>query len=177
MNGFQFRVAMSAAAAPASTCCSPTSNNSSATRQRSTQCCGLKQQSMWENIGKRRCYTSWGLLSISIPAYCAGKRHPLYRRQKRRNCRRDTIGCDCSQSHFEAFRLAGVSRGGECNEWQVGDSNGVTRIKFNLILLTLWWHVILNKSCCWPMRTILSSFYNIKKWVLTYYTYDTNAYV
>lgn len=138
MKGFQFRVAMSAAAA-ASTCCSPARNNSSATRQRSTPCCGLKQQSMWANIGRRRCYTSSGLLSISIPAYCAGKR-----RRERRDCRRDAIGCQCSQSHFEAFPLAGISRGGACYERRVGDSNGVTRNKYNLILLTLSCHAILK---------------------------------
>lgn len=46
MNGFQFKSIISAEDA-ASTCCSPTAkNNSRPPRQRSTQCCSLRQYNM-----------------------------------------------------------------------------------------------------------------------------------
>lgn len=78
MNGFQFTLAISAAAAAASTCCSPVRNKSSPPRQMSTQGCHLRPQSMSTNIEIQRCYSSRRLLSISIPAYRAGNRRPLF---------------------------------------------------------------------------------------------------
>lgn len=144
MNGFQFRVAISVAAAAASTCCSPARNNSSPPRQRSTQCCSLKQQSMWENIEERWCYTSRRLLSISIPAYCAGKRRPLCKNTAAENS--GTTGAtwlagSAVNQTLKPFNWLVLLRAGPIvDDGSVTVTVTVTKNELNVILLTLWCH-------------------------------------
>lgn len=169
MNGFQFRVAISAAAAAASTCCSPARNNSSAPRQRSTQCRSLKQQSMWGNIEEGWCYASRRLLSISIPAYCAGKRRPLCKKQsgrEQRNYRRGLIGCERSQSRCGALRLVStcVWAGPVLNDRSAPAT--VTNAELNLILLTARSREDFWRSHCRTVRSVFLSFIYLEKCIL-----------
>lgn len=179
MNGFQFRVAISAAAAAASTCCSPARNNSSPPRQRSTQWCSLKQQSMWENIEERWCYTSRRLLSISIPAYCAGKRRPLCKNAAAENSG-TTGGMWLAESAvnqtLQPFNWLVLLRAGPV----VNDSSvtaTVTRNELNLILLTLWCQEDFYGHIAELLEVYFSVFFLFEKCKFAHYTYVTNAYV
>lgn len=164
MNGFQFRVAISAAAPAASTCCSPARNNSSPPRQRSTQCCSLKQQSMWENIEERWCYTGRRLLSISIPAYCAGKRRPLWRNTAAENSETTggmwLAGSAVNQSLKPFDWLVLLRAGPVVNDSSVAATVTRIELKFNIVNVVVSWGFL--RSRCRTFRSIFLSFYDLK---------------